>query len=58
MLVPVRCFWDVQSEFDRMLNDTLGDPFGRMRAQTAIRTWAPRLEAYAVDGDLVLHVDR
>ena len=58
MLVPVERFWDVQSEFDRVLNDVLGDLFGRMRAQTAIRTWTSRLEAYAIDGDLVLHVDR
>jgi HSP20 family protein len=57
MLSPFRGFWDMQSEVDRMFNDMVGGLFGRRRAETATRTWSPRLAAYAKDGDLVLHAD-
>jgi HSP20 family protein len=59
MLSPLRGgFWDPQSEFDRRFNDMVGDLFGWRRAEeTATRTWAPRLAAYAKDGDLVLHAE-
>jgi HSP20 family protein len=60
MLAPLRGFWDTQSEFDRLFNSMVGDLFGRRGVQnaTATRTtWAPKLEAYAKDGDLVLHYD-
>ena len=58
MLAPFRCFWDTQSQVDRMFNDMVGDLFSRRGAQTATRTpWAPRLKAYAKDGDFVLHYD-
>ncbi len=59
MLAPLRGFWDTQSEFDRLFNSMVGDLFGRRGVQSATtRTpWAPRLEAYAKDGDLVLHYD-
>ena len=57
MLAPFRGFWDTQSEFDRMFNDVVRDLFGRRHTDAASRTWSPRLEAYAKDGDLVLHYD-
>ena len=57
MLSPFRGFWDMQSEVDRMFNDMVGGLFRRRRAETATRTWSPRLAAYAKDGDLVLHAD-
>ena len=60
-LTPFRGFWDTQSEFDRMFNDVMRDflsarrPGGRAQQQEQL--WAPRLAAYAKDGDLVLHAD-
>jgi HSP20 family protein len=61
-LTPFRGFWDTQSEFDRMFNDVMRDFFGRAAGRGGAGTqeqqlWAPRLEAYAKDGDLVLHAD-
>jgi HSP20 family protein len=60
-LTPFRGFWDTQSEFDRMFNDVMRDVFGRAAgrggAGTREQLWAPRLEAFARDGDLVLHAD-
>ena len=61
MLSPFRGFWDTQSEFDRMFKDVMRDVFGRAAgrggAGTREQLWAPRLEAFAKDGDLVLHAD-
>ena len=60
-LTPFRGFWDTQSEFDHMFNDVMRDVFGRAvgrgGAGTREQLWAPRLEAFAKDGDLVLHAD-
>ncbi len=58
-LAPFRGFWDTQSEFDRMFNDVKRDFLGTRRAggRTQQQLWAPRLEAYAKDGDLILHAD-
>ncbi len=59
MLTPFRGFWDPQSEIDRMLN-RMGRNFPdtvRQGTQQQQQQWAPRLEAYASDGDLVLHYD-
>jgi HSP20 family protein len=58
-LAPFGGFWDTQSEFDRMFNDVMHDFLGSRRAggRTQQWLWAPRLEAYAKDGDLVLHAD-
>ncbi len=60
-LTPFRGFWDTQSEFDRMFNDVMRDFLGRSArregAGTQEQLWGPRLEAYAKDGDLVLHAD-
>jgi HSP20 family protein len=57
-LTPFRGFWDVQSEADRLFNDMVGDLMGRRRAGlTQERLWAPRLEAFAREGDLVIHAD-
>jgi HSP20 family protein len=58
-----RGFWDAQSEFDRMFGDVMRDFFGRSARREGVGTgtqeqlWAPRLEAFARDGDLVLHAD-
>ena len=57
MLAPFRGFWDTQSEFDRMFNDVVRDALGRRHTDAASRAWSPSLEAYARDGDLVLHYD-
>ena len=54
-LTPFRGFWDTQSEFDRMFNDVMRDFLGTRRAGGGGRSqqlWAPRLAAYAKDGDL------
>jgi HSP20 family protein len=57
MLSSFRGFWDTQSEFDRMFNDMMRNFLGTRREGTQQQMWAPRLEAYAKDGDLVLHYD-
>jgi HSP20 family protein len=60
-LTPFRGFWDTQSEFDRMFNDVMRDFLGRAAGRGGAgaqeQLWAPRLEAFAKDGDLVLHAD-
>src|ERR671927_1962031 len=59
-LTPFRGFWDTQSEFDRMFNDVMRDFLGRgarREGAGAQQLWAPRLEAFARGGDLVLHAD-
>jgi HSP20 family protein len=62
MLSPFRGFWDTQSEVDRMFNDVMRNVFGRAAGRELAggaqeQLWAPRLEAFAKDGDLVLHYD-
>jgi HSP20 family protein len=59
-LSPFRGFWDTQSEFDRMFSDVMRDFLGRGARRGgagAQQQWVPRLEAFAKDGDLVLHAD-
>ncbi len=58
-LTPFRGFWDTQSEFDRMFSDLMRDFLGRRAGREGVQEqlWAPRLEAYAKDGDLVLRAD-
>lgn len=57
-LTPFRGFWDTQSEVDRMFNDVMRNFLGaRREGAQPQQQWAPRLEAYAKDGDLVLHAD-
>jgi HSP20 family protein len=64
-LTPFRGFWDPQSELDSMFNDVMRNFFGRSAAgregagtrERQQQHWTPRLEAYAKDGDLVLHAD-
>ncbi len=55
-LTPFRGFWDAQSELDSVFNDMVRNFLGTRR-QGAQQLWAPRLEAFAKDGDLVLHYD-
>ena len=57
MQTPLRGFWDTQSEVDRMFDHVVRDLFGRRPREATNSTWSPRLEAYAKDGDLVLHYD-
>ena len=56
-LAPFRGFWDMQSEADRLFNEMIGDLVGRRGGSPRTRAWAPLLEAYARDGDLVIHAD-
>ena len=57
-LTPFRGFWDTQSELDHMFNDVMRDFLSTRRAGGRTQQlWAPRLEAHAKDGDLVLHAD-
>ena len=59
-LAPFRGFWDTQGEFDRKFNDVMRDFLGRgarREGAGAQQPWVPRLEAFAKDGDLVLHAD-
>ena len=61
-LTPFRgTFWDTQSEFDRIFSDVMRTFLGTRRTggggHSQQQQWAPRLEAYAKDGDLVLHAD-
>ncbi|TCJ15857.1 Hsp20/alpha crystallin family protein [Rubrobacter taiwanensis] len=55
-LTPFRGFWDLQSEVDRMFNDIMRGFFGERRGEAA-GIWAPPVEAFARDGDLVIHAD-
>jgi HSP20 family protein len=57
MLTPFRGFWDTQSEIDRMFNDMMRNFIGTRREGGTQQLWAPRLEAFAKDGDLVLCYD-
>ncbi len=56
-LTQFRGFWDTQSEIDRMFNDMMRNFIGTRREGDTRPLWAPRLEAFAKDGDLVLHYD-
>ncbi len=61
-LTPFRGFWDTQSEVDRLFNEMVGNLFGRSRRTDAATqgdapVWVPLLEAFAREGDLVIHAD-
>jgi HSP20 family protein len=57
-LAPNRGFWEMQSEVDRLFNDMVGDLLSRRREGVAReQIWAPRLEAFTREGDLVIHAD-
>jgi HSP20 family protein len=56
-LSPFRGFSDAQSEVDRLFNEMVGDLFSGSRGRSATRVWAPPMEAYASNGDLVLRFD-
>lgn len=58
MLSPFRGFMDVQGEMDRMFNEMLGGlPYraGRQRAEAA--TWAPAMDVFQKDGNLVIRAE-
>ncbi|TCJ20451.1 Hsp20/alpha crystallin family protein [Rubrobacter taiwanensis] len=54
-LAPFRGFWDVQNEIDRMFDRMVRNLFGRRTDAETARTWTPLLDAYAREGDLVIH---
>ena len=56
-LSPFRGFSDAQSEVDRLFNEMVGDLFSGRRGRSAAKVWAPPMEAYASNGDLVLRFD-
>jgi HSP20 family molecular chaperone IbpA len=57
-LAPFRGFWDVPSEVDSLFNTIVGDLLGRrLEGFAQERLWAPRLEVFAREGDLVIHAD-
>jgi len=59
-LTPFRGFWDIQSELDRVFDDMLGGVFGnrqRAAADAGSVLWAPRLETFARENDLVIRAD-
>jgi HSP20 family protein len=57
-LAPFRGFCDMQSEVERLFNGVVSDLLSRRReGVTWERLWAPRLEAFAREGDLVIHDD-
>lgn len=58
MLSPFRGFMDVQGELDRMFNEMLGNlPYrsGRQRAEAT--TWAPAMDVFQKDGNLVIRAE-
>jgi HSP20 family protein len=66
MLSPLRGggFWDLQSEMDRLFNNTVGDLLGTRRrtgtdalTEPAEAVFALPLDAYAREGDLVVRAD-
>ncbi len=58
-LTPLRGFWDMQSEMDRLFGEMVGDLFGgrRRRGVAAPTVWTPLMEAFARGDDLVIHAD-
>jgi HSP20 family protein len=58
-LSPFRGFWDLQSQMDRMFNETLGN-VGRSpgrQLEEGVAQWAPAVDATTKDGDLVIRAE-
>ena len=57
-LTPFRGFYDVQSEMNRMLNETLGSlAHGPRRRSNGVTEWAPTLDVLQEDGDIVVRAE-
>ncbi len=57
-LTPFRGFYDVQSEMNRMLNETLGSlAHGPRRRSNGVTEWAPALDVLQEDGDIVVRAE-
>jgi HSP20 family protein len=58
MLSPFRGFMDVQGEVDRMFNEMLGSlPLRSGRRRPEATTWAPAMDVFSRDGDLVIRAE-
>jgi HSP20 family protein len=57
-LTPFRGFYDMQSEMNRMLNETLGSlALGPRRRLNGSLEWAPALDVLQYDGDIVVRAE-
>jgi HSP20 family protein len=61
MLSPFRGFYDVQSEVDRLFNETFGSLLGRGRerqgSQQQLAQWAPTVDVLTKDDDLLIRAE-
>jgi len=58
MLSPFRGFMDVQGEMDRLFNEMLGGLAGRTgRRRQEPAVWAPAIDAFSRDGNLVIRAE-
>jgi HSP20 family protein len=61
MLSPFRGFYDMQSEVDRLFNETFGSLLGRGRErqgrQQQLAQWAPAVDVLTKDDDLVIRAE-
>src|SRR5215212_9693137 len=61
MLSPFRGFYDVQSEVDRLFNETFGSLLGRGRelqgSQRQLAQWAPTVDVLTKDDDLLIRAE-
>jgi HSP20 family protein len=57
-LTPFRGFYDMQSELNRMLHETLGSvALGPRRRLNGVTEWAPALDVLQEDGDIVVRAE-
>ena len=57
-LTPFRGFYDMQSEMNRLLNETLGSlALGPRRRLNGATEWAPVLDVLQEDGDIVVRAE-
>lgn len=56
MLSPFRGFWDVRSELDRMFDEVFGG-LSRRFGGGDLAEWAPAIDVYSKDGDLVIKAE-
>ena len=56
MLSPFRGFYDMQSEVDRLFNETFGG-LSRGRGRQQLAQWAPAVDVLTKDGDLVIRAE-
>jgi HSP20 family protein len=56
-LTPFRGFWDLQSEMNRLLDQTFGGLTRRTEGQAQATEWAPAIDVLTQDGDLVIKAE-